>query len=71
MSFCQIQCNHINNNNKKKYNQKNYAKLKYNKILPKSFNDFFTTRSEVHNYHTRNRNNYNHTRNKKFLATKQ
>ncbi len=32
----------------------NYAK----DLLPKSFNNFFTMRSEVHNYHTRNKSHY-------------
>ena len=44
----------------------NYLK----KLLPKSFNDFFTTCSDVHNYHKRNRSNYKHTRNKKVFNNK-
>lgn len=42
----------------------------FKNLLPKSFNDFFTTRSEVHGYLTRNRNNYSHTRNKKAFTDK-
>ncbi len=42
----------------------------FKKLLPQSFNDFFTKPSEVHNYHTRNRNNYYHTRNKKVFSDK-
>jgi hypothetical protein len=42
----------------------------FNNLLPKSFNDFFTIRSDVHNYNTRNRNNCNQTRNKKVFTDK-
>ena len=42
----------------------------FKKLLPQSFNDFFTKPSEVHNYHTRNRDNYYHTRNKKVFSDK-
>ena len=36
--------------------------------LPNIFDDFFTKRSDIHNYHTRNSNNYNQTRNKKVFS---
>ena len=36
--------------------------------LPNSFNNFFTKRSDIHSYHTRNSNNYNQTRNKKVFT---
>ena len=42
----------------------------FKKLLPQSFNDFFTKPSQIHNYHTRNRNNYYHTRNKKVFSDK-
>ena len=40
----------------------------YNDLLPKIFKDFFTQRSDVHNYYTRNSENYNHTKNKKVFT---
>ena len=38
--------------------------------LPNSFNDFFTMRSDIHNYHTRSKNNLNPTRNKMVFSDK-
>ena len=40
----------------------------YNDLLPKIFKDFFTQRSDIHNYYTRNSENYNHTKNKKVFT---
>ena len=40
------------------------------KELPKSFDNFFVKRSDIHNYHTRNSNKYNQTRNKKVFTDK-
>ena len=40
----------------------------YTDSLPKSFDDFFVKRSDFHNYHTRNSNDYQHTRNKKVFT---
>ena len=42
----------------------------FNGLLPMSFNAFFTKLSDIHNYETRNRSNYNPTRNKKVFADK-
>ena len=42
----------------------------FEKLLPESFNAFFTKRSDIHNYHTRNSSNLNHTRNRKVFADK-
>ena len=36
----------------------------------RSFNAFFTKLSDIHNYDTRNKSNYNPTRNKKVFADK-
>jgi hypothetical protein len=36
--------------------------------LPNSFDNFFTKRSDIHSYHTRSRDKYNHTRNKKVFT---
>ena len=36
--------------------------------LPSSFNNFFTKRSDIHNYQTRYKNDYNQTRNKKCFS---
>ena len=36
--------------------------------LPSSFNNFFTKRSEVHNYSTRHGNHFNLTKNKKTFS---
>ena len=41
-----------------------------NGSLPISFNAFFTKLSDIHNYDTRNKSNYNQTRNKKVFADK-
>ena len=41
-----------------------------NGSLPISFNAFFTKLSDIHNYDTRNKSNYNPTRNKKVFADK-
>ena len=41
-----------------------------NGSLPISFNAFFTKLSDIHNYDTRNKSNYNPTRNKKAFADK-
>ena len=43
----------------------------FNGLLPMSFNAFFTKLPDIHNYDTRNKSNYNPTRNKKVLLTKQ
>ena len=40
----------------------------FNGLLPMSFNAFFTKLSDIHNYDTRNKSNYNPTRNKKGLC---
>ena len=37
-------------------------------LLPKVFNNYFTKRSDIHDYHTRHSENYNHTRNKKVFT---
>ena len=42
----------------------------FNGLLPMSFNAFFTKLSDIHNYYTRNKSNYNPTRNKKVFADK-
>ena len=41
-----------------------------NGSLPISFNAFFTKLSDIHNYDTRNKSNYNPTRNKKVFTDK-
>lgn len=38
--------------------------------LPSSFQYFFIKRSDIHSYHTRTRDSYNHTRNKKVFTDK-
>ena len=40
----------------------------YVNVLPKPFDDFFTKRSDIHNYHTRNNSDYNQTRNRKVFT---
>ena len=40
----------------------------YNDLLPKIFKDFFTKRSDIHNYYTRNCENLDHTKNKKVFT---
>ena len=42
----------------------------FQNLLPSSFNTFFSKRSDIHDYHTRNRSNFNQTRNKKKFADK-
>ena len=42
----------------------------FQNLLPSSFNTFFSKRSDMHDYHTRNRRNFNQTRNKKKFADK-
>ena len=42
----------------------------FNGLLPMSFNTFFTKLSDIHNYDTRNKSNYNPTRNRKVFADK-
>ena len=37
-------------------------------LIPESFNTFFTKRSDIHNYHTRNNCNLNQTRNKRVFT---
>ena len=39
-------------------------------LIPESFNTFFTKRSDIHDYHTRDSCNLNQTRNKRFLLIK-
>ena len=39
-------------------------------LLPCSFNTFFSKRSDIHDYHTRNMSNFNQTRNNKKFADK-
>ena len=42
---------------------------KYSKgSLPDGFNNFFTTRSEIHDYHTRYKDHYHHTRNARTFS---
>ena len=42
----------------------------FQNFLPSSFNTFFSKRSDIHDYHTRNRSNFNQTRNRKKFADK-
>ena len=42
----------------------------FNGLLPMSFNTFSTKLSDIHNYDTRNKSNYNPTRNRKVFADK-
>ena len=42
----------------------------FNGLLPMSFNTFFTKLSDIHNYDTRNKSNYNPTTNRKVFADK-
>ena len=42
----------------------------FQNLLPSSFNTFFSKCSDIHDYHTRNRSNFNQTRNKKKFAAK-
>ena len=44
--------------------------LYFKNLLPNSFNSFFTKRSDIHDYYTRNRGNYNQTKNKKVFTDK-
>ena len=36
--------------------------------LPNSFKDFFKKRSDIHGYHTRHANDYEHTKNTKYFS---
>ena len=40
----------------------------FTNLIPVSFNTFFTKRSDIHNYHTRNNCNLNQTRNKRVFT---
>ena len=40
----------------------------YKNVLPVSFKHFFSKRSDIHDYHTRNKSDYNITRNKKAFT---
>ncbi len=40
----------------------------YKNVLPVSFMHFFSKRSDIHDYHTRNKSDYNTTRNKKAFT---
>ena len=42
----------------------------FNNLLPESFDTFFTKRSDIHDYHTRNSCNFNQTRNKRVFTDK-
>ena len=42
----------------------------FQNLLLSYFNTFFSKRSDIHDYHTRNRSNFNQTRNKKKFADK-
>ena len=37
-------------------------------VLPKPFDDFFTERSDINNYHTKNNGDYNQTKNRKLFT---